>query len=134
MSKNFDEEWAERDSEENRTFTLRGETFTRKIAIRPEWWMGYDKRLGDSKTEAQVLAVLDGQILESISEDQHERYRALRAQDPPVLGLPEITMVIAWLDRELAQRPTQAPGSSGNGRAKSGASSTAKSDSTAAAG
>jgi hypothetical protein len=132
--KDFDAEWSERDSEENRTFTLRGETFTRKVAVRPEFWMGYDKRLQDSTTEEQILAVLDGQILESLEGDGPDRYRALRAAENTQVGLPEIQEVIAWLNEEMAQRPTKAPGSSGNGRVRNGEASTARSASAAAEG
>lgn len=133
--KDFDAEWAERDSLEARTFKFRGEQFVRKIAVAPERYFGYDERLAAAAGEVAQLAVLEDQILMCVEDeaDAHERFRALRKAEDTLVGVPELTALLDWLNDELARRPTKAPSSSGNGRARTGTPSTGRSSSAVGA-
>lgn len=136
--KDFDAEWAVRDSLEERTFKFRGEEFVRKVAVAPERYFGYDERLSEAKTtggDVAQLAVIEAQLLMCIedTDDAHDRFRALREAEDTQVGIPEMTALLDWLNDELARRPTSAPSSSGNGRARTGTPSTARPSSTVAA-
>lgn len=134
--KDFDSEWAERDSLDARTFRFRGEEFVRKIAVAPERYFGYDERLAAATGDIAQLAVLEQQILMCIedAEGAHDRFRMIRHAEDTQVGIPELTALLDWLNEELAKRPTKAPVSSGNGRARTGAPSTDRSSSTVAPG
>ncbi len=133
--KDFDAEWAGRDSEENRRFKVRGEEFVRRVTVRPEVLFPTDD--ADAvRDDAGAYARVDAQILAMIedTDDGHARYRALREREHETLGYRDIRDLKEWLLYEFTGLPTFAPSSSGNGRGSSGTGSTARSSSRVAAG
>lgn len=133
--KNFDEELAERDSLDARTFQLHGQQFIRRVAVRPERLFDYQPRLAEAKSSRETFEIVDEYMLLLIedADDAHNRYRALRADDENALSSRSLLTVLGWLFDEFTSVPTAARSSSGNGRATTGSGSTGKSSSTAAA-
>ena len=121
MSKNFDQERLQAIEEMgDRTFELGGETFTRRATIRPETANQYAALLQDFLEDlpaAETLKRTDETILILIETEGHERWRALREREDDAIDNRTIAKVLNWLVAEMAGRPTEAPKSSGNGRA-----------------
>lgn len=134
--KNFDEELAERDSLEARTFQLHGQEFVRRVAIRPERLFDYHPRIAASQGGAETFAVIDEYMLLMIedADGAHDRYRELRADDDNAVTSRTLFTVVGWLFQEFTSVPTSAPSTSGNGREPTGSGSTGKSSSTAGVG
>lgn len=121
--KNFDSDWEEREAEDNRTFQIRGETFVRRVSVRPEVLFSFEIPAGTE--DAEALRLNDARILSFIEDrdDAHARYVALRAQDENPLGLRELRELSQWLLAEITGRPTEAPSASPSGRDQSGTGS-----------
>ena len=116
------------------SFTIGGETFRRRLTLRPESRLALAGLFeGDLSPEAS-LAAGDNAILALIESEGHERWRELRAREDDALTNADITKVLSWLLSEASGRPTEAPGPSSAGRSKNGTGSTAPISEPAAAG
>lgn len=138
LGRDFDEERAERFARP-RTFKMGGKEFTFKVGFRPEIYAEYVTeyfevmfRPGARGTE--MLAVLDRMIpkfLDSV-DDSPARWEELRArhiEDPEGAEESDVTIgdmhdLIEWLMEQQTGRPTRPRSSSGNGRGRTGQSST----------
>lgn len=131
--KDWDAEWAERDSDDARSFTLRGETFYRRKAIRLETLFELEQQ--PTGSDEETAATLDRQVLVFIEDRDgaHDRYRELRAREHDGLGLRHVVELKRWLMEEETGLPTTAPSALRNGRDTSANPSTGRSSSTAAA-
>ena len=125
MPHDFDIARRER-AEEDREFTLGGETFVRKPAVRPEVMIAYEDMTVEHSA-AESLKVIDTLILAFLEDvdDAHDRYRALRARDDDAVNVRDLNEVIRWLIMESTKRPTSALSLSTGGRAENGTPSTA---------
>jgi hypothetical protein len=132
VAKNFDSDWADRRSVENRTFTMGGETFVLKTAVRPELFQEMED-VKDGASIAETYEAIDGQFLAMIEDgagDAGERYRALRAKDDG-LGVRDLREVLDWMVEEVTGRPPTSQPDSQPGRAQTRTRSTAGSSSRA---
>jgi hypothetical protein len=115
MPHNFDELLSK-----DHKFTVRGETFAYKD-VRPEILTTFET---NGKNE-DVWAGYDAQILLFLEEEDHERWRVLRAREKDPVTIEQITAILTWLMEEQTGRPTQTPSPSASGRGRTAASSTA---------
>ena len=121
MAKSFDDLISK-----EKTFTVRGQTFTWKdvrpeilTAFKPEENGDKDK---DPEDNSGIWKELDGQIkLFLVSEDQ-ERWDNLRARDDDPVTIVQLNAILEWLVGEQTDRPTQTPLPSGSGPGKTGRS------------
>ncbi len=114
MSKNFDEMLPS-----DREFTVGGETF--------HWRFQSPESLEEfsESTELEGFPLLDAQILLFIVEDEHDKYRDLRARkENPIPGGLIIEM-IKWLVEQQSDFPTVQPSPLASGRGKTAPTSKA---------
>lgn len=109
--KNFDEQRRKR-LEQDRGFTIGGETFIRRPSVRPEAvspWEAVASNPAMSNTD--ILAAIDETIINLIEPGEkgeaHKRWHKLREREEDALNLGDMIDVITWLVEEQAQRPTQ---------------------------
>lgn len=130
--KNFDKEWEGRRSEDARTFTVGGETFVLKKAVKPELF----DQMQDVDPDASIsetYVLIDNQFKSMIEDGDGEagaRYDALRAK-PDELGVRDLREVIDWMVEELTGRAPTLPQDSQPSRGRTGTRSTAGSSSRA---
>ena len=132
MPKNFDQEWSQRKSVEARTFTVGGENFVLRAAVPPEVFDSMEDPKEDG-TIAETFAILDGQFLMMIEDEDGEaekRWRALR-EKPDGLGVCDLKEVVDWCVEEHTGRPPTSQPASQPSRARTGRRSTGGSSSPA---
>lgn len=106
--------------------------FRCKMRVRPEVIVDYEQ-LPDDAPAREVLAVLDRMIPDLLIEDDHEPWRALRAEEgDEAVELGELAELAAWLVESVVNRPLAADSSSSDGPSTTGTPSTAASPSPAA--
>ncbi len=114
MPKNFDEMLPS-----DREFTVGGETFHWRFQA-PEVLEQFSE-----STTLEGFPLLDAQILLFIVEEEHEKYRALRARkENPIPGGIIIAM-ITWLVEQQSEFPTVQPSPLASGRGKTAPTSKA---------
>jgi hypothetical protein len=112
--KNFDTERKEREiPEEERTFTLGGETFIGKSVVRPEALTKWDGITQEMEV-TEILTATDETILALIEnrDDAHARYTALRQREDDPIGVNDLVEVGKWLVEVQTGRPTEQPSGS----------------------
>ncbi len=118
MPKNFDELLSQ-----DRTFTIRGETFSFQD-VSPEILTTFDSSTNGDDDNA-VWNLMDAQIGLFLKESDRERWQTLRARAEEPVTIAQITAVLTWLMEEQTGRPTNPPSPSVSGRGKTAASSKA---------
>lgn len=115
MARNFDELLSD-----ERTFVVRGETFTWRD-VKPEVITGMlESGNGDDPWAAQ-----DAQILHFIIPEDHERWKALRARDDDPVTIRQFNAIYQFLVEQVTDLPTTPPSTSAPGAGKRAASSKA---------
>ncbi len=106
--KDFDEARRERE-ERDRSFTIGGEQFVRRVAVAPEQILTWNKATaGDIEpNEEEWLALYDETILAMLEPGQAEKWAQVR--DPELanpLTTGDLTALVRWLFEEMTGRPT----------------------------
>lgn len=135
MARDFDSErrtW----NQDERTFTIGGETFVGRENIRPDVIADFEdvtvnSGTGERASLRELIAATDRAILEMIEGGDDEadgsartRYLALRADPSGLVSLDQLSGVAQWLVEQHTNRPTEPSPSSGNGRDGTGTTST----------
>lgn len=113
--KDFDQVREER-RQADRSFKIGGETFVRKVGVRPEVLAEYEK-LEETTAATETLELIDGIVVDLIEDADggHDRYRALRQREEDPLSLADMQEMVQWLVEEETGRPTQPPSPSTRG-------------------
>ncbi len=119
MSKNFDEL-----KSTDREFTVGGETFHWKD-VRPEVLTSFDTDENPGADDGEVWKVIDARVLQFLPEEDHERWRTLRARDENPVTIAQLNAIVTWFIEAQTGRPTEAPSPSGSGRTPTRATSKA---------
>jgi hypothetical protein len=119
VSKNFDEMLPS-----DREFTVGGETFHWKD-VRPEVLTSFDTDENPGAPVEEVWKVIDARVLQFLPEDEHERWRTLRARDENPVTIQQLNAIVTWFIEEQTGRPTEAPSPSASGRTQTKATSKA---------
>jgi hypothetical protein len=117
--KNFDiGREARKKTEDQRSFTIGGETFVAKDGVHPSALAAYDA-ITESSGVAQTLATVDDLILAMIEDkdNAHERYRIVRANETDIISVEDLLELVRWLVELQTGRPTGQPGDSSPGAA-----------------
>lgn len=116
MSKNFDAARGER-ARRDRGFTIAGETFSIKAAVRPEVIAEWDAVTTDTPSEDGIAAC--ERIVESFLEtpEQYRRWTELRASelDGNPISVEDLVAVVQWMVEANTGHPTEPPASSTRG-------------------
>jgi hypothetical protein len=120
--KDFDEARAER-STRDRSFKIGGETFTRRLAVRPEAMEEF-ARMRKDDVDLAGFEIFDRTFYAFVEPDGHERWKALREREDDPLNYADIMDVCAWLVAEETGRPTPALSLSTSGQERSATTST----------
>lgn len=120
--KNFDEMLAK-----DREFTVGGETF-RWRDVRPEVLTSFEPSTNGAEPDDNAAwRLMDDQILLFIAQDEHDRWRELRARDDNPVTIAQLNAILLWLMEEQTGRPTVQPSPSAAGRGPTAATSKAAS-------
>jgi hypothetical protein len=135
----FDSKQLERQEERkrllgDRSFTLRGETFSYVANSR------YDvlrrvSELSETSAGTAVLTTLESAVIELIEDtpeingdgkpsSSHERFREICQREDFPITFEDLNEIATWLIEKQVDRPTQAPSSSPDGRDSTGTNST----------
>jgi hypothetical protein len=135
---NFDQQQRERQDQRarelgDRTFTLRGETFTFIANARFDVLRKVSE-LGQDTDGAQIITVLEEAVLDMIEDTDggHARFRDVCQQTDFPVTFTDLNEIATWLIEKQVNRPTRAPSSSTDGREATGTNSTGTSSSTPA--
>ena len=107
-----------------RTFTVRGETFTWRD-VRPEVLTAFqpaETEGKDPEDNSGIWKQLDDQISLFLVPEDVERWANLRAREDNPVTIIQLNAILEWLVGEQTERPTQTPSPSGSGRGKTGRS------------
>ncbi len=104
---------------QDREFKIGGETFHWRYQT-PEVLDAFSE---DTKLEG--FALLDAQILLFLEEDEHDRYKAMRASKESAVPGGLIMNLITWLVEQQTSFPTELPSPSVVGRGQTAATSKA---------
>jgi hypothetical protein len=104
-----------------RQFKVQDETFTWRD-VRPEVLTEFEVNTNGDDPNA-VWDLMDRQILLFLDEEQHGRWKELRAREKEPVTIGQINAVLTWLMEEQTGRPTEQPSPSAPGRGKIAASS-----------
>lgn len=125
------------------TFIVGGERFT-MVYVQPEvmalWEDERAERLEALRQEAkergedfyipndaqETVERLDARILSFLDEEDHERWKTLRARKKPAVPYAQLKAVEEWMVETQSARPTQQPSPSAPGRGSTGRSSTVR--------
>lgn len=109
----------------DRTFTLRGETFTYIANARFDVLRRVSE-LGQQSDGATIIKTLEDAVLELIEDHDgaHERFRQLCEQTEFPVTFNDLNDVATWLIEQVSSRPTQAPSSSPDTHGANGTTST----------
>lgn len=117
MPKSFDDLISQ-----ERTFVVRGETFTWQdvrpevlTAFQPETEVDPEK----PETNVDIWKQLDEQISLFLVPEDRERWAKLRAREENPVTIIQLNEILTWLVGEQTERPSQTPSPSGPGRGKS---------------
>lgn len=108
MPKDFDEQRRLR-AEEDREFIVRGETFVRRVGVRPEIIAEWEEV--QTLAPAEMLKAIDGIVLSLVVPDDDaaarwERVRALAGDD--AITLVDMQQIVEWLiEAQTERRPTR---------------------------
>lgn len=135
MPRNFDELL-----DSDLTFIVQEELF-RMQYVRPEvlaaWEDEEDEAIesavADAKTAQAAIDRLDRRVSSFLVEEDRERWRTLRAREDKAVPFVQLREIVRWMVETQSERPTETLSASAAGRGRTGASSTAKSPSRAAA-
>ncbi len=117
MAKNFDELLPQ-----DRTFTIRGETFTFRD-VPPEVIQNWAEET-NGKDDLTVWQQQDKQILVFLSDTDKERWLELRKRQEDPITIAQQNAVLTWLFEEATgNRPTEAASPLPSGRGRTAASS-----------
>lgn len=120
--KNFDESrQARRRTDEQRSFTIGGETFMLKHGVRPEALAVFDTITEDSSI-IDTMGAWDTLFRELVedTDDAHARYQRLRDDATDPLDLDDLQELVEWMMEQVTGRPTGSPSGSTDGRATTG--------------
>lgn len=118
MPRDFDELLAK-----DRTFIVRGETFS-FVDASPEILTSFDASMnGDDQDENAVWKLMDAQIMLFLRDSDRERWQKLRAREEEPVTIAQLTEILTWLMEQQTGRPTEAPSPSEAGRGRTAASS-----------
>jgi hypothetical protein len=73
--------------------------------------------------ENSLWRLMDDQILLFISNDEHARWKDLRARDDKPVTIAQLNAILLWLMEEQTGRPTVQPSPSAPGRGRTAATS-----------
>lgn len=104
--KDFDEARAER-MQRDRSFKIGGETFTRRLAVRPEAMEEF-ARMRRDEAELAGFEIFDRTFYAFVEPEGHERWKQLREREDDPLNYADIMEVCGWLVAEETGRPTRA--------------------------
>jgi hypothetical protein len=108
----------EQRAQEDRSFKIGGETFVRKVGVRPEVLAEYDQ-IGADTSATETLKIVDECILAMVEnhDGSHERWSALRTREEDPVTLGDMQALVEWLIEEETERsPTQPSSPSTGGR------------------
>jgi len=120
--RNFDDMLAQ-----DREFTVGGETFHWRD-VRPEVLTAFEPSEPEENgkpDDGAAWRLMDDQILLFITQDEHARWRELRARDERPVTIAQLNAILLWLMEEQTGRPTEAPSPSAPGRTKTAVTSKA---------
>lgn len=133
----------------DRSFTIGGQIFERRISVMPEALLPLDMLKApvlaeDGRTVIEAgssisddFAAIDAVILAHIDTDAdptaEERYLEVRANTEDIIDAADLRRLMDWLVNEDVGRPTGRPGNSSGSRERTGTGSTADSSRQAAA-
>lgn len=117
MARNFDDLVSQ-----ERTFVVRGETFTWRD-VRPEILTAFQpSENGDDKKDPEdnsgIWKQLDEQIQLFLVPEDVERWTNLRAREENPVTIVQLNAILEWLVGEQTERPSQTPSPSDSGRGK----------------
>lgn len=132
--KNLDEKRLER-VKRDRSFTIGGQEFERKVGVRPEDILRWNEATGGEvvPTEAEWIEIYDETVLALLAPGQEDKWREVRAIDDNPLTVHDLLELIAYLLSEATGRPTGPSSDSSDGRDSTGTTSTDGSGSPALA-
>jgi hypothetical protein len=107
----------------DREFTIRGQKF-HYLDLSPEDVFG-DTDVPDNGDSPWELS--DRQILNFLPKEEHEAWRALRANKETPITIKQLNQVFAWLWEEATGIPLPQPDLSASGAGKTATSSSGKS-------
>jgi hypothetical protein len=107
-------------------FEIGGETF-QMHTVRPEVIDSWPKKTPSDQTYLQALGLIDGQIKEFLSADDHPRWDALRARETDAVTFAQMNDVLTWMVEVQTGRPTQPPSPSADSPGTTEPSSTEES-------
>lgn len=104
MARNFDDLL-----EKDHFFTIRGEKFD-YLDVKPEVLTAFELRKNGKKSEADsTWDALDQQIMVFLPDEQHARWKELRAREKDPITIKQLTELIKWLMEVQTGRPTEQP-------------------------
>lgn len=114
MARNFDDLL-----EKDQTFIVRGEKFTYQD-VKPEILSAFEASTNGAKTdEENAWDIFDRQVMVFLPEEQHARWKELRAREKDPVTIHQLTELIKWLMEAQTGRPTEQPSPSASGRGRS---------------
>lgn len=130
--KDFDAARREREKRD-RSFTIGGQEFTRKVGLRPEELLLWNEATSGEKvpTEKEWIDVYDETVLAMLEPGQEDKWTQVRADQANPLTVHDLLELIKWLLTELSGRPTGQPSDSSDGLDSTETTSTGGSDSRA---
>jgi hypothetical protein len=111
-----------------RQFKVQDEVFTWRF-VRPEEQTelaGILLAEDRDNDPAQQWVRMDRQIMLFLEEEDHERWRTLRARSENPVTIGQLIDIVGWLVEVQSDRPTEQPSPSSPGRGKTAASSKAE--------
>jgi len=114
VARNFDDLISQ-----DRTFVVRGETFTWND-VRPEVLTAFKpSENGDAEKDPDdnsgIWAQLDEQIMLFLVPEDRARWTNLREREENPITIIQLNAILEWLVGEQTERPTQTPSPSGSG-------------------
>lgn len=119
MARNFDEILSK-----DRSFTVKGETF-HYVDLSPEQLFSEVDIKENGDDGLLVWKLTDAQIMRYLPEEEHERWKALRARETDPATIKQLNAIVEWLWEEATGRPLTRPEPSEAGPGKTARSSTA---------
>lgn len=114
--KNFDADRNDGLTVAERTFTIRGEKFVAKVAVKPEVLAKWDEMPPDAKV-IDYTATFDSLVVAMIEphDDALARWQRVREQEDDPVSFEELGDVVRWLVEATSGRPTGLPSGSSDG-------------------
>ena len=115
--KNFDEMLPT-----DRELTVGGEQFHWRD-VRPEVLTSFEPSVNGDSDENAAWRLMDDQILLFLAQDEHDKWRALRAREDNSVMIQQLNAILLWLMEQQTGRPTVTPSPSAPGRGRTAATS-----------